>query len=54
MELAEKLIHQLRTEDEERRELPSCEEIYVIGKEVWKIDTQEYVHHLRENRYLGY
>lgn len=47
MELLEKLIHQLRIEDEEHEELPSWEEIYGIGKGVWKIDAREYVNHLR-------
>jgi hypothetical protein len=47
MELLEKLIHQLRIEDEEHEELPSWEEIYGIGKGVWKMDAQEYVNHLR-------
>ena len=51
MELLEKLIHQLRIEYEEHEELPSWEEIYGIGKGVWKMDAQEYVNHLREERY---
>jgi hypothetical protein len=51
MELVEKLIHQLRMEDEEQEELLSWEEMYGIGKGVWKIDAQEYVNHLREDRY---
>jgi hypothetical protein len=51
MELLEKLIHQLRIEDEAQEELSSWEEIYGIGKGVWEIDAQEYVNHLREERY---
>lgn len=51
MELLEKLIHQLRIEDEAQEELPSWEEMYGIGKGVWEIDAQEYVNHLREERY---
>ncbi|UCH98780.1 MAG: hypothetical protein JSV88_30250 [Candidatus Aminicenantes bacterium] len=51
MELVEKLIHQLRMEDEEQEELLSWEEIYGIGKGIWKIDAQDYVNHLREDRF---
>lgn len=51
MELVEKLIHQLRIEDEGHEGLPSWEEIYGIGKGVWEIDAQEYVNQLREERY---
>jgi hypothetical protein len=50
MELVEKLIHQLRIEDEGHEGLPSWEELYGIGKGVWEIDAQEYVNHLREER----
>jgi hypothetical protein len=38
-------------ENEEQEELLSWEEMYGIGKGVWKIDAQEYVNHLREDRY---
>jgi hypothetical protein len=48
MKLAERLIHQLRVEDEEQEGLLSWEEMYGIGKGVWEIDAQEYVNQLRE------
>ena len=48
MKLAERLIHQMRIEDEEQEGLLSWEEIYGIGKGVWEIDAQEYVNQLRE------
>jgi len=51
IQLMEKLIQQLRIEDEKCEELPSWEEVYGIGKGVWKIDAQDYVNHLREERY---
>ena len=50
MEQVEKLIRQLRIEDEAQEDLPSWEEMYGIGKGVWEIDAQEYVNHLREDR----
>lgn len=50
MKLAERLIHQLRVEDEEQEGLLSWEEMYGIGKGVWEIDAQEYVNQLREER----
>jgi len=50
MKLAERLIHQMRIEDEEQEGLLSWEEMYGIGKGVWEIDAQEYVNQLREER----
>jgi hypothetical protein len=50
MKLAERLIHQVRIEDEEQEGLLSWEEMYGIGKGVWEIDAQEYVNQLREER----
>ena len=50
MKLAERLIHQLRVEDEEQEGLLSWEEMYGIGKGVWEIDAQGYVNQLREER----
>jgi hypothetical protein len=50
MKLAERLIHQLRVENEEQEGLLSWEEMYGIGKGVWEIDAQEYVNQLREDR----
>ena len=51
MELVEKLIHQLKIEDEGNERLPTWEEMYGIGKGVWETDAQEYVKQLREERY---
>jgi hypothetical protein len=50
MKLVEKLIHQLRIEDDEQERLLSWEEMYGVGKGIWDIDAQEYVNQLREDR----
>ena len=50
MELLEKLIHQLRIEEDTKEEPLNWEQMYGIGKGIWEVDAQEYVDQLREER----
>ncbi len=49
--LLEKLIRQLKMEDEIQEERLSWESIYGIGRGLWDIDAQKYVNQLREDRH---
>jgi hypothetical protein len=48
--LMEKLVHQLKIENEEQEESINWEKMYGIGKGIWKADAQDYVNQLREDR----
>jgi len=52
MELLEKLIHQIKIEEEqgEQKNL-NWDHLYGAGKGVWDLDAQEYVNQLREDRF---
>ena len=48
MYLLKKLIRQLRIDETEKAGHIDWEQMYGIGKGIWKIDAQEYVNELRE------
>ena len=48
LELAEKLIRKLR--EKERTQQLDWQELYGLGKGLWKEDAQDYVNRLREDR----
>ncbi len=50
MQLLEKLIRQLRREEDVAVKRLSWENMYGIGKGIWDGDAQEYVNALREER----
>ena len=51
LELVERLIHRLRTTDIAEGELLDWNQLYGLGKGLWKgEDAQEYVDRLREDR----
>jgi hypothetical protein len=47
MALLEKLIHQLRIDENTHEESIKWEQMYGIGKGLWNIDAQEYVDKIR-------
>jgi len=48
--LIERLLNNLKLDDESFRDSSSWEEMYGIGKGVWQCDAQEYVNQIREDR----
>jgi hypothetical protein len=50
MKLLERLIHQLRIEEQAPVEPLNWEQMYGIGKGIWDVDAQAYVEKLREER----
>ena len=54
MVLLEKLIHQLRIDENTHEESINWEQMYGIGKGLWNIDAQKYVDGLREEREWDY
>lgn len=51
IKLMEKLVHQLKIEKEELEEAVSWDEMYGIGRGIWKVDAQDYVNQIREDRH---